>query len=1144
MLLPRLASTIIRGTSSSRPLARTSSFSRTHCLRMASLGSLILSHVPPEDRPAFFSRLVNSLDPNDKPSVDFVASAIEERADEGTLKILVDFLRRAIEADKLGVPVSLSTRYPRTGGSLFTQSVAILSKAKSTDENVGLSHSSIASHLRFCNSTFPSVPLRSAHAEAVSAALGLLVHPESDICHAARDLVFAVLLHSDEYGAREILALQSPAIWARVQQLTEEHSGKQATVLGYSLWLRWLLFARQSKSDLTQILDGTHWDLILRGLRRGDAEIRKLCLNILKLSLIGVPDEVDETTRLQFERYAIVFETIVLGRYINQIQECESDLDDLSSERSLVGSKWLYTLLACGLDIQMQESNRKFIGNWIMRAGLCSGSEFADFQRDDFLPWATQGSLFVASLKTESNGNAICTHGDRLANYLVGVLKHVRDPMTARQIVWSFVASKKTFPYAKVWLLKAVSEATTSLLHDQARCDTSIDYSDGATNVEVSSEQILRGMPDAARDYVSSKLTVLDMPEPNEASISRRDLLEKDAIAKCTNVDTTDKFDDLWSDLDYLEFPKDLLFHIPAAILNRQLMGKALEDDGLAESVRERIAILQKVAETKTYLVNPLNTALRWAILQTPGLYDLLDIEDYIIRAVDSPPESTIDLMIEEATVHLFAKYEDYFGERPSCGIAALLDLVSRLGDQAQLNGLIERLLQRWKTQKTPPPTVSAWKTTLQLQTLVLCLENVRPPLDQAKTLIMDLLRVLSMEPLPRYRYLLEWAVVRLLQRMKLEDLVLTELASKDHHSNPKYLASLMKLGSILGCSKLSSEEFAATLATLYVPLAASSKIVIRHEAQWQVPILLEHARSRGWTAITDNPALAALDDYIRSLERFSEPPLERQIGRFNPETHHTLTNLVEGAWFGLDSIEGPLTSREDFLKLDAKAIPSDAPVPCMRLGDPISQQAPAAAADDKPVKASAPAPRTVDDVTALQTKGTAYLARTLSDPSTSTTRPNNLIVVGSLVDNPYNLGGLSRVSEIFGASALTLQNQNVIGNKDFTSVSVSSHLHFPIIQLSAPGLPAFLAERKIEGYTVLGIEQTDRSLILGSEEAKLPKKCVLVVGSEKEGIPAVVLTECDILVEIPQKGVTRSLNVQTAVSVVLFEYARQHQSR
>lgn len=171
---------------------------------------------------------------------------------------------------------------------------------------------------------------------------------------------------------------------------------------------------------------------------------------------------------------------------------------------------------------------------------------------------------------------------------------------------------------------------------------------------------------------------------------------------------------------------------------------------------------------------------------------------------------------------------------------------------------------------------------------------------------------------------------------------------------------------------------------------------------------------------------------------------------------------------------------------------------------------------------------------TALQTKGAAYLSSTRH-------RHNSLLVIASLVDNPYNLGGLSRVSEIFGAGALYIPSTNILSNKDFTSTSVSSHLHFPIHPLPAADLASFLAKKKRdEGYSVVGIEQTDRSVILGEKQCVLPEKCILVLGSEREGIPASVLGECDVLVEIRQVGITRSLNVQTAAGIVLNEYARQ----
>lgn len=63
----------------------------------------------------------------------------------------------------------------------------------------------------------------------------------------------------------------------------------------------------------------------------------------------------------------------------------------------------------------------------------------------------------------------------------------------------------------------------------------------------------------------------------------------------------------------------------------------------------------------------------------------------------------------------------------------------------------------------------------------------------------------------------------------------------------------------------------------------------------------------------------------------------------------------------------------------------------------------------------------------------------------------------------------------------------------------------------------------------------------MGKEgRGKLPKKAVLMLGSEREGIPAELLGEVDMCVEIEQRGETRSLNVQTAAAVVCYEWDRQ----
>lgn len=95
--------------------------------------------------------------------------------------------------------------------------------------------------------------------------------------------------------------------------------------------------------------------------------------------------------------------------------------------------------------------------------------------------------------------------------------------------------------------------------------------------------------------------------------------------------------------------------------------------------------------------------------------------------------------------------------------------------------------------------------------------------------------------------------------------------------------------------------------------------------------------------------------------------------------------------------------------------------------------------------------------------------------------------------------------------------------------------------------LAGWLRRQKKDGWTVVGVEQTDTSIIIGvprderssTDLPTIPKRSVIVMGAEKTGIPADVLVECDVCVEIKQWGVTRSLNVQTAASCVLFEWRR-----
>ncbi|KAM9726926.1 putative methyltransferase TARBP1 [Menidia menidia] len=148
------------------------------------------------------------------------------------------------------------------------------------------------------------------------------------------------------------------------------------------------------------------------------------------------------------------------------------------------------------------------------------------------------------------------------------------------------------------------------------------------------------------------------------------------------------------------------------------------------------------------------------------------------------------------------------------------------------------------------------------------------------------------------------------------------------------------------------------------------------------------------------------------------------------------------------------------------------------------------------------------------------------------------LLVVASLIDKPTNLGGLCRTCEIFGASALVLDSLRHVSDKHFQSLSVSSELWLPLLEVKPVELTDFLQVKKTEGYCIVGVEQTANSHSL--QDYQFPEKTLLLLGNEREGIPANLLQMLDVCVEIPQQGVIRSLNVHVSAALLIWEYTRQ----
>ncbi|RLN39238.1 uncharacterized protein C2845_PM01G00170 [Panicum miliaceum] len=149
------------------------------------------------------------------------------------------------------------------------------------------------------------------------------------------------------------------------------------------------------------------------------------------------------------------------------------------------------------------------------------------------------------------------------------------------------------------------------------------------------------------------------------------------------------------------------------------------------------------------------------------------------------------------------------------------------------------------------------------------------------------------------------------------------------------------------------------------------------------------------------------------------------------------------------------------------------------------------------------------------------------------------LIVVASLVDRIPNLAGLTRTCEVFRAAGLVVADKSILQDKQFRLISVTAEKWLPISEVPVDSVKAYLERKRSQGYSVIGLEQTAHSRPL--DQFSFPRRTVLVLGREKEGIPVDIIHVLDGCVEIPQLGVVRSLNVHVSGAIAAWEYTRQH---
>jgi tRNA G18 (ribose-2'-O)-methylase SpoU len=155
------------------------------------------------------------------------------------------------------------------------------------------------------------------------------------------------------------------------------------------------------------------------------------------------------------------------------------------------------------------------------------------------------------------------------------------------------------------------------------------------------------------------------------------------------------------------------------------------------------------------------------------------------------------------------------------------------------------------------------------------------------------------------------------------------------------------------------------------------------------------------------------------------------------------------------------------------------------------------------------------------------------------------IIVIAHNIRSTHNVGAIFRTSEGFGVEKIILSGYTpyprIANDSRLPHIAdkLTDQIHktalgaeemVPFVYESAPNLDSL----KAQGYTIVGLEQDARSVILPDYQP--PGKIVLLLGEEVEGLIAELRAACDALIEIPMKGKKESFNVSVAAGIALYQ--------
>ena len=148
--------------------------------------------------------------------------------------------------------------------------------------------------------------------------------------------------------------------------------------------------------------------------------------------------------------------------------------------------------------------------------------------------------------------------------------------------------------------------------------------------------------------------------------------------------------------------------------------------------------------------------------------------------------------------------------------------------------------------------------------------------------------------------------------------------------------------------------------------------------------------------------------------------------------------------------------------------------------------------------------------------------------------RANHPILIVALdgVTDPRNLGAIVRSAAAFGAAGVVMTERRAAAmTASAWKSSSGAAARLPVAQVT--NMARTIEDAKKLGCFVIGLDGESDQTLSGMKVAK--ENVMIVVGSEGKGLSRLVREKCDLVVSIPMRATTESLNASVATSIALF---------